>query len=172
MGKAEKIKHELRYFATLPLPVVGWSVRVCGNDSAVTGIEFVADEQPAPDHANAVVTTAVEQLRAWIKRPDIALDFPMAAERGTAFQRRVWSALRRIAPGKTLTYGELARKLGSAPRAIGGACRANPLAIVVPCHRIVARNGLGGFSGAIAGGEVRVKQWLLKHEAEKKQPVR
>ncbi|MCG6898252.1 MAG: methylated-DNA--[protein]-cysteine S-methyltransferase [Thiocapsa sp.] len=83
---------------------------------------------------------------------------------GTAFQERVWDELRRIPPGKTRTYGEIAGLLRSSPRAVGQACRANPCPIVVPCHRVVASRGLGGFSGDSSGRKLAVKRWLLRHE--------
>jgi methylated-DNA-[protein]-cysteine S-methyltransferase len=83
---------------------------------------------------------------------------------GTDFQRRVWSLMRAIPPGETRTYGALARELESAPRAVGQACRANPLPIVVPCHRVVAERGLGGFAGDTSGRKLAVKRWLLRHE--------
>jgi methylated-DNA-[protein]-cysteine S-methyltransferase len=83
---------------------------------------------------------------------------------GTPFQRRVWEAMRAIPPGRTRTYGDLAAELGTSPRAIGGACRANPCPIVVPCHRVVGATGLGGFAGDTSGHKVEVKRWLLRHE--------
>ncbi len=90
-------------------------------------------------------------------------DLPLAPE-GTPFQHRVWSALRAIPPGNTRRYGELAADLGTAARAIGGACRANPLLLLVPCHRVVASTGDGGFMGASGGEWPRRKQHLLAHE--------
>jgi methylated-DNA-[protein]-cysteine S-methyltransferase len=86
------------------------------------------------------------------------------APRGTEFQRRVWALMRAIPAGETRTYGSIARELGSAPRAVGQACRANPLPIVVPCHRVVAAHGLGGFAGDTSGRRLAVKRWLLRHE--------
>jgi methylated-DNA-[protein]-cysteine S-methyltransferase len=83
---------------------------------------------------------------------------------GTPFQRRVWTALQAIPPGRTRTYGDLAAELHTSPRAVGGACRANPCPIVVPCHRVVAATGLGGFAGDTSGHKVGVKRWLLRHE--------
>lgn len=83
---------------------------------------------------------------------------------GTPFQKRVWRALQRIPAGKTTTYGELAARLGTSPRAIGLACRANPIPIFVPCHRVVAASSLGGFMGASRGRHVAIKRWLLDHE--------
>jgi O-6-methylguanine DNA methyltransferase len=81
---------------------------------------------------------------------------------GTAFQQRVWRALSAIPFGETRSYGELARELGSAARAVGGACGANPIPIIIPCHRVLAANRrLGGFSG---GDGLSSKQQLLAHE--------
>ena len=84
---------------------------------------------------------------------------------GTAFQRRVWQALCKIPAGAPLTYGQLAQKLGTAPRPIGGACGANPIPIIVPCHRVVSASGLGGFMRTRYLGSLNVKSWLLAHEA-------
>lgn len=80
---------------------------------------------------------------------------------GTAFQHKVWRAMTKIPAGKALTYKEIALRIGNpaAIRAVGGACGANPVPYLVPCHRVVAANGLGGFSGGIG-----VKEKLLKAE--------
>jgi methylated-DNA-[protein]-cysteine S-methyltransferase len=83
---------------------------------------------------------------------------------GTEFQRRVWQALRAIPAGETMTYGELAEQIGSGARAVGNACRANPCPLVIPCHRVVAANGLGGFAGKRSGRKLEIKRWLLHHE--------
>lgn len=117
-----------------------------------------------PDHP--VLREVADQLERYFADPDWRFDLPLA-ERGTPFQRRVWAELRRIPRGATLSYGTLARHLASAPRAVGGACRANPLVIVTPCHRVVAaRGGLGGFAGATSGRPLRTKQWLLDLEMQ------
>lgn len=83
---------------------------------------------------------------------------------GTAFQQKVWHALQQIPAGKVVTYGELAERLNSSARAVGGACRANPIPLVIPCHRVVAKSGLGGFSGSRDGLPMEIKMHLLKHE--------
>lgn len=83
---------------------------------------------------------------------------------GTPFQQRVWHALQQIPPGEVRTYGALARQLRSSPRAVGGACRRNPVPLLVPCHRVVAAQGLGGFAGHTAGQEIALKRWLLQQE--------
>lgn len=90
-----------------------------------------------------------------------AIDFPVRAE-GTHFQRDIWAAIAAIPAGATRTYGDIARELKSAPRAVGGACGANPVAIIIPCHRVLAADGgLGGYSG---GRGIVTKRALLGHE--------
>ncbi|HEX6266952.1 MAG TPA: methylated-DNA--[protein]-cysteine S-methyltransferase, partial [Burkholderiales bacterium] len=90
-------------------------------------------------------------------------DLPLLIE-GTPFQRRLWEALCEIPRGKTLTYGELARRLDGEARAVGQACGDNRLPIVIPCHRVVAANGIGGFAHATGGYLLEAKRWLLAHE--------
>jgi len=85
-------------------------------------------------------------------------------DKGTKFQKQVWKLISRIPYGETRTYGELARQLGSIgyARGVGQACRANPLPLLIPCHRVVENQGLGGFSGG-----VEIKKKLLKMERKK-----
>lgn len=82
---------------------------------------------------------------------------------GSAFEQRVWQAIANIPAGEIRTYQSIANALGSHPRAVGRACAKNPLPLVVPCHRVVAKRGLGGFS---SGGDraLMIKRWLLRHE--------
>ena len=105
----------------------------------------------------AVLREAERWLRAYFsgrKMTDVL--FPLAPE-GTAFQKRVWAALRKIPYGETRTYGELAEQLGSSARAVGHAVGQNPISILIPCHRVIGADGsLTGY----AGGLVRKKQLL------------
>ncbi|MDE2121865.1 MAG: methylated-DNA--[protein]-cysteine S-methyltransferase, partial [Betaproteobacteria bacterium] len=116
---------------------------------------------PAPPALAALVGELQAQLLAYCRDPRHAPRVPMAPA-GSVFQARVWSALQDIPVGSTLSYGELARQLGSSARAVGGACASNPFAPLVPCHRVVARAGLGGFAGSTeAGGDLLgIKRWL------------
>jgi methylated-DNA-[protein]-cysteine S-methyltransferase len=102
------------------------------------------------------------RIRAYFAGDYRCLDAIPVSTGGTAFQQEVWTALRTIPPGTTMTYGELAKKLGrpTAYRAVGGANALNPIAIVLPCHRLVGANAsLTGY-----GGGIERKRWLLKHE--------
>ena len=84
---------------------------------------------------------------------------------GTAFQRRVWDAIAAIPLAESRTYGEVARGLHSAARAVGQACGANRIALIIPCHRVVgSRGSLGGFMNKDRGDPVAIKRWLLAHE--------
>ncbi|MBK1633740.1 hypothetical protein CKO31_23960 [Thiohalocapsa halophila] len=100
---------------------------------------------------------------AYFKDPCRAIHLPTQLV-GTAFQQRVWRAIAAIPTGSTTTYGALAADLGSSARAVGGACRANPWPLLVPCHRVVARRGLGGFAGDRDGRLLAIKERLLAHE--------
>ncbi len=109
--------------------------------------------------ADRVLERARAQLREYFAGKRRAFDLPLAA-RASVFQARVWAALRAIPPGETRSYGELARALGSAARAVGRANATNPIAVIVPCHRVIGADG--GLTGFAFGTEI--KAWLLAHE--------
>jgi methylated-DNA-[protein]-cysteine S-methyltransferase len=117
---------------------------------------FTLAPRPSP-----LARRVVALLRGYFQNPRRRMDLPLAPA-GTPFQQRVWSAIRAIPPGQVRSYGELARKLQTSSRAVGQACRANPLPLLIPCHRVVAARGFGGFMGAEAA--LDVKRWLLAHE--------
>lgn len=111
---------------------------------------------------NPLVMHACNQITQYLRQPSVTFNLPLT-QRGTAFQQRVWQAIAAIPMGQTRTYGELARQIGSGPRAVANACGANNLPLLVPCHRVVAQNGLGGFMQGQQNG-LLIKQWLLRHE--------
>ena len=141
----------------------------------VTGIRYLAPSVAAKaPPRNTIAFLACVQIQQYLEDPRYAFDLPLALS-GTRHRLEVWEALQRIPAGKTRTYGELARELHSSPRAIGGACGANPLPLVVPCHRVIAARGrgtsrdqmvrIGGFMGTKSEGfEIGIKRWLLAHE--------
>lgn len=104
-----------------------------------------------------------DKLDAYFSGSLKSFGHPPSAQ-GSAFQRRVWQAIAAIPYGQVASYGDIARLLGSAPRAVGQACGRNPLPIIIPCHRVVSSQGLGGFSLGQQPGALAVKRWLLQHE--------
>jgi methylated-DNA-[protein]-cysteine S-methyltransferase len=141
-------------------------IAVTVEEGAVVGLELRAESRSLPPPDAEVARRAVRQLREYLAGTRRAFTLPLRRPAATTpFQHRVWDALLAIPPGETRTYGELAAQLGTSARAVGGACRRNPLPILVPCHRVVARGGLGGFSGAWGEGpELGVKRTLLALE--------
>lgn len=114
-----------------------------------------------PSDPCALLEDAAAAIEAYFARARPRFAFPLAA-RGTAFQQRVWAAIRDVPYGQTLSYGELARRLGSGPRAVGQACGRNPILIATPCHRILAANGLGGFGGRASRTEIKTQLLALE----------
>ncbi len=104
-----------------------------------------------------------QQFDAYFADPTHLFELPLYTK-GTDFQMRVWQALKEIPVGEAYSYQTLAQKLNSHPRAIGQACKVNPFPIVVPCHRVIAKNNWGGFAGHREGDLLSIKQWLLQHE--------
>lgn len=104
-----------------------------------------------------------QQLDAYFSGKLQTFNYPPSSA-GTEFQQRVWQAIANTPYGQVATYGDIARILGSAARAVGQACGKNPLPIIIPCHRIVSANGLGGFSLSNNPFELNIKRWLLTHE--------
>ncbi|MEK7842722.1 MAG: methylated-DNA--[protein]-cysteine S-methyltransferase, partial [Pseudomonadota bacterium] len=102
--------------------------------------------------------------QAYLADPGFIFDLSLHIG-GTIHQRRVWQTIRTIPCGATSSYADIATQLHSAPRAVGQACGANRLPIVIPCHRVIAKNGgLGGFMHASNGIPLAIKRWLLRHE--------
>ncbi|MES2643079.1 MAG: methylated-DNA--[protein]-cysteine S-methyltransferase [Myxococcota bacterium] len=141
---------------------VGPLVAVADTNGALTHLAFAPWAPPAEARLDVAPFAAlVTWLEAYAARVDPSVDVPMAPA-GTAFQRRVWAALRAIPFGRTTSYGALALTLGgpTLTRAVGGANGANPIAIVVPCHRVIgADGGLVGYAGGMSN-----KRALLRHE--------
>tara|TARA_B100000686_G_C16584451_1_gene859949 strand:- start:361 stop:819 length:459 start_codon:yes stop_codon:yes gene_type:complete len=112
-----------------------------------------------------LISETVRQLNAYFQGKLEVFDLPIQTQ-GTSFQKKVWVALDKIAYGQTLSYSQLASLTESGPRAIGGACRANPIPIIIPCHRVLKKNGkLGGYSG---GNGINTKRFLIDLELRKK----
>lgn len=149
--------------AHFPNLAPGFALGVACNDDEILGIDFLSP-RPAQAPRSLLAKEAVRQIRAYLEEPGFTFGLPLAPA-GTHFQRRVWAGIAAIPKGQTRSYGELAKDLASAPRAVGGACGANPYPLVVPCHRVIAADGsLGGFARERGGLLLEIKRWLLGHE--------
>ena len=147
--------------ATVAMP--GFRIGIRCDEIEIIELKYL---EPGPEIApqNMLAAEAVRQLRAYLADPEAAFQLPLRPS-GTTFQRRVWERIATIPCHQTRSYGELAKTLHNAPRAIGQACGANPFPLVVPCHRVVAADGgLGGFARQRGGFLLDVKRWLLTHE--------
>lgn len=130
---------------------------------ALSGIEFLPAETRSVVPRDALAREVWAQLDAYFREPAFQFDLPLELN-GTEYRRKVWRALGDIPCGEVLTYGELAALLHSAPRAVGQACGHNPIPVVIPCHRVVGKTGLGGFMHRADDGALDIKRWLLAHE--------
>lgn len=153
------------YDAILSAPMC--ALGACFSGDALTRLVFLttdiaATSKPNPDSRACQLAG---ELDAYWADPAHVFDVRFAPT-GTPFQLRVWHALKAIPAGQPITYGALAKQLGTAARAVGQACGSNPLPIIIPCHRVVAASGLGGFMHASSGAPLDVKTWLLAHEED------
>lgn len=162
MQKNAKTMESAMFDAVVTAPFFSLGIR-CAGDDWVDLIEFLPPT-PARRATSPLAAEAARQVRIFLDEPEFVFGLPLKPA-GTVFQRRVWQQIADIPVGRTRTYGELATAIGSAPRAVGQACGANPYPLVVPCHRVVAANGgLGGFNRQGGGLLLDIKRWLLARE--------
>ena len=150
------------YQASIRAPFAHLGIRVVDNKlAAIDFIESEMEIKPADD----TTVNVCRQIRRYLDDPCANEPFDIScAFSATPFQRKVWRELKKIPPGKVVTYGALAKKLGTSARAVGNACRKNPIPVVIPCHRVVAAGGIGGYAGDTGGDLLKIKSWLLQHE--------
>lgn len=155
-----------RYDAVINTPLPGRNNRlaILTQEEKLQEVLFVGHSTKLKQPKDAFTKSVIEQLEAYFSEPDFEFTLPVVLE-GTTYQKSVWNRLRKCPKGKVWTYGELARQIHSAPRAVGNACRRNPVPIVIPCHRVVSANGMGGYEGQTSGTYLSIKQWLLQHES-------
>lgn len=148
--------------AVVTAPFGGIGVRLDGESLAE--LVYVPRSIAPAAPVSALAREVVGQVEAYLADADFRFDLPLA-QRGTGFQRRVWEVIAAIPRGQTLTYGQVASRIRSAPRAVGQACGANWFPLVIPCHRVLAAGGIGGFARHDDDGfHLGVKRWLLEHE--------
>lgn len=130
----------------------------------LSGIVYLPADTALIAPQNQLAKEVARQCKAYFKDPHWQFDLPIKPA-GTEHQRKVWASIQGIPPGKTITYGEVAKKIKSGARAVGTACGANPYPLISPCHRVISAQGIGGFMKEDAPGLYRqIKVWLLKHE--------
>jgi methylated-DNA-[protein]-cysteine S-methyltransferase len=154
----------MNYTAIINSPIGHLGIKLNEQHSFITRIDFLDKKHALKTSTIPLIKKAIAELEKYFKNPQYIFTLPLQAN-GTELQQKIWKAMQKIPVGKTLSYGELAEKIKTSPRVIGNACRANSLPIFIPCHRIVAKNNLGGFAGAITGELIDMKLWLLNHES-------
>ncbi len=143
-------------------------IKIHYSDGKLLSVEVTADdtrEAETRERDLAFEERIKSKFDNYFSNPKADMGLPIV-EGGTAFQQRVWHFLRSTDAGDTLTYAQVSEALKSHPRAIGQACRKNPFPIITPCHRVVSKTGLGGYNGKEEGTLIRIKEWLLQHEAK------
>lgn len=149
------------YQAVVDSPLGRIGIKTTGDQ--ISGLCFLASANHLKKPVDPLAEEVVKQLVSYFEDPTFSFDLPIVAQ-GTDFQQRVWKSLQKIKSGSTLTYGELANRIKSGARAVGNSCRHNPVPIIVPCHRVVAARGIGGYAGKTKGPVHDRKRWLLAHE--------
>lgn len=137
------------------------TLTIKATDKAVTSVRFEEIANPKP---NQITQRACQQLIEYFEGRRTSFQLPLSSE-GTEFQKRVWQELQKIPAGQTKSYREIADKIGKpkAARAVGGAVGSNPIAIIIPCHRVLASNG--AITGYTGGDGIKTKQKLLDIES-------
>lgn len=161
---------ETRY--ATPFAVLG----IVTDGKAVTSVRYLPPRTSQSEPQDRVAERTCREVERYLADPEYLFTVPYRLD-GTPFQCRVWNEIEKLREKlnekphgkncliKTMTYGVMAQRLHSGPRAVGGACGANPIPLIVPCHRVLATGGgLGGFMGGKDPFPLSVKRWLLRHE--------
>lgn len=149
------------YSVTLDFAPCRIGARFTGE--ALTQLNYLPLNTPLTHKLDYRAQHLANELAHYSQHPEHIFDL-LFVPSGTPFQLRVWRALLAIPVGQSVTYGTLATRLNTAPRAVGQACGNNPLPLLIPCHRVVSADGLGGFMHAASGAPLDIKAWLLRHE--------
>lgn len=155
----------MTYSAIIKLPFS--TLGVITRDEKLQAIDLLPHNTGTLAPQDPLAREVIAQLDAYCRNSRFCFELPLVKS-ATTFQQRVREALLAIPVGQVLSYAELADRLDSGARAVAMACRHNPLPVIVPCHRIVAKNSVGGYAGATSGKPVEIKRWLLEHECASK----
>jgi methylated-DNA-[protein]-cysteine S-methyltransferase len=148
-----------------PFGAMGIRTEVQGEQVRLRELVYLPPDYQEKAPQDGVAEQAAEQVARYFADADFRFELPLL-DAGSVFQRRVWDAICAIPRGSVRTYGQVAKLLESHPRAVGQACGANPFPLVIPCHRVTASGGLGGFASSDDehGFTLTAKRWLLRHE--------
>ena len=147
-----------------PFGRLGIWTEVVDGSLMLAKIDYLPIQSKLIAPRNLLAKEVQRQCLAYFNDPHFEFDIPLKPI-GTAHQEKVWRNAQQIPLGQTATYGEIANKMKSGPRAVGNACGANPFPLITPCHRVVSAQGLGGYMKEDSPGLYRaIKIWLLRHE--------
>jgi methylated-DNA-[protein]-cysteine S-methyltransferase len=164
LKKAKDQEENWAAIISAPFGKLGIKTGMFEGSLMLSEIFYVAKKTPLISAQNELAENAIQQINQYFAKPTFEFYLPMIPK-GSHYQNQVWQQIAKIPLGKVTTYGELAKKISSAPRAIGGACGANPYPLIVPCHRVISASGIGGFAQHDEEGYHRnIKTWLLQHE--------
>ena len=150
-----------RYQYVMPSPIGKLGLNLSAN--GVEQIVYLSGNIPLNIPRSGLAREVYQQLTDYFELRRTEFNLPLDIK-GTPYQQKVWQVISAIPYGQSKAYGEVAKKINSGPRAVGNACRHNPVPIIIPCHRVTKKNALGGYCGSTYGAEVQQKDWLLQHE--------
>jgi methylated-DNA-[protein]-cysteine S-methyltransferase len=157
------MNNQIRFCAIIPAPfgIMGIST----ESGLLRELVYLPSSYTLIAPTSPIAKNVARQLQCYFDDPGFQFDLPLVPQ-GTAHQQKVWKAISSIPLGQVVTYGQIAKLIASAPRAVGQACGANFYPLIVPCHRVTAANGLGGFANqdAKSSYQLQIKRWLLTHE--------
>ncbi|QBC43219.1 methylated-DNA--[protein]-cysteine S-methyltransferase [Iodobacter fluviatilis] len=152
----------MAYHAVIASPV--GPLGLAEHDAQLILLEFLPPSAPLLATTSPLLVEAARQLACYFQNPLFVLDLPFMLS-VSAHQHKVLAEIATIPVGNVQTYGEISKRIQSSPRSVGGACGRNPLPLFIPCHRVVAAKGLGGFNAGRNGVDwLPIKRWLLNHE--------
>jgi methylated-DNA-[protein]-cysteine S-methyltransferase len=151
-----------RYQATITTPV--GKLGISTSDTHLLGVHFLHDDPLTLKPKTLIAKETVEQLLCYFADPHFIFELPFMLSNLTHFEQRLLETLQKIPTGTTQPYAKIAESLSTHARPIGNACRKNPIPIIIPCHRVVSSQDLGGYHGQTKGPLLEIKRWLLRHE--------
>jgi len=151
----------MKFQAIISAPFGKLGIRCSNTD--LLGIEFLPVKIKSRPPVSEMAKTICAEMEAYLADAKHQIDLPFELD-GTHHQCNVWQAMLDIPCGQTQTYGKLAKQIGSSAQAVGQACGSNPIPLVIPCHRVVSKTGLGGFMHRADAEALNIKRWLLVHE--------